>query len=68
MGTSSQSHDDVHLKILPTLLEALLRHLSYCHGKGFHEGYDRKLMSSQILNAITILSLDSTSSEKLLLN
>ena len=49
------------------VLEVFLRHLSYCRVKAFHEGYDRKLMNSQILNAVTILSLNSTSSDILLL-
>ena len=41
MGTSSQSHDGIHLKILPTLLEVFLRHLSYCREKTFNETYDK---------------------------
>ena len=41
MRASSQSHDDTHLQILATLLEVFLRHLFYCHGKTFHEGYDK---------------------------
>ena len=39
--TSSQSHDGIHLKILPTLLKVLVGHLSYCCRKGFYEGYDK---------------------------
>ena len=41
MGNSSQLHDGVHLKILPTLLELFPRHFSYCHRKSFYEGYDK---------------------------
>ena len=41
MGIWSQSHDGIHFKILPTLLEVFLRHLSYCLGKAFNEGYDK---------------------------
>ena len=41
MRTSSQSYDATHLKILPTLLEAFLRHLSYCRKKALYEGYDK---------------------------
>ena len=42
MRTLSQSHDGVHLKILVTLLEVLLRHLYYCCRKAFHEdAYDK---------------------------
>ena len=40
MGPASQSHDGIHLKILPSLLEMFLRHLSYCLLKGFYEDYD----------------------------
>ena len=42
MGASFQSHDGIHLKILPTLLEVFPRHLVYCHREVFHEdGYDK---------------------------
>ena len=41
MGTSSQSHDCIHLKILPTLLEVFLGHLFYCRRKAFNEAYDK---------------------------
>ena len=41
IGPSYQSHDGVHLKILPRLLEMFLRHLSYYHMKAFYEGYDK---------------------------
>ena len=43
MGTSSQSHDSIHLKILPKFLEVFLRHLSfsYCRRKTFNEAYDK---------------------------
>ena len=42
MRASSQFHDGVQLKILPTLLEVFLRHLSYCRRKAFHDdGYDK---------------------------
>ena len=40
MGTSSQSHDGIHLKILPTLLEMFPRYLSYCRRKAFNEADD----------------------------
>ena len=40
MGISSQSYDDIHLKILSTFLEVFLRHLSYCRKKAFNEAYD----------------------------
>ena len=39
---SSQFHDGVGLKTLPTLLEVFLRHLSYCRRKAFHDdGYEK---------------------------
>ena len=41
MGTSSQSHDGIHLKFRPTLWEVFLRQLSYCRRKAFYEGYDK---------------------------
>ena len=41
MGTSSQSYDAAHLKILHTQLEVFLRHLSYFCRKGFYGGYDK---------------------------
>ena len=42
MGVSSQFHDEVELKIPPTLLEVFLRHLSYCCRKVFHDdGFDK---------------------------
>ena len=41
METLSQFHDVIHLKILPTLLEVFLRHLSYCLRKIFYQGYDK---------------------------
>ena len=41
MGTSPKSHDGIHLKILPTLLEVFLRHLSYCRRKAFNDTYDK---------------------------
>ena len=41
MRTSSQLHADIHLKILPTLLELFLRHISYCFRKAFYKAYDK---------------------------
>ena len=42
MGTTSHSHVDVKLEILPTLIEVFLRHLSFCQGKAFHkDGYNK---------------------------
>ena len=42
MGMSSQTHDNVKLEILPTLIEVYLRHLSFCRRKAFHrDGYDK---------------------------
>ena len=43
MQSSSQSHDSIHLKILPKFLEVFLRHLyfSYCRRKAFNEAYDK---------------------------
>ena len=41
MGISSQSHDGIHLKTLPTLLEVFLRHLSYWRRKTFNKAYDK---------------------------
>ena len=41
METSSQLHDEIHLKILPTLLELFLRYFSYCRRKAFNEAYDK---------------------------
>ena len=41
MRILSQLHDGIHLKILPTLLEVFLRHLTYCRGKAFNEAYDK---------------------------
>ena len=58
MGISSQSHNGIHLKILPTLLEGFLRHLSYCCRKAFNKAY----------NKINKFSLNSTSSKILLIN
>ena len=40
-GTSSKSHDGIHLKILPTLLEVFLRRFSYCCRKAFNDPYDK---------------------------
>ena len=65
MGTSSQSHDDVHLKILPTLLEVCIRQFPIAVEKSYMKVMII-LMNSQILNAL--LSINSTSSEILLLN
>ena len=41
MGVSSQSHDGIHLKILPSLLDLFLRHLSYYRRKAFNEACDK---------------------------
>ena len=41
MGISFQLHNGIHLKILPTILEGFLRHLSYCYRKAFNEAYDK---------------------------
>ena len=41
MDTSSQSQDGIHVKILPTVLEVFLKHLSYCRRKVFYEDYDK---------------------------
>ena len=41
METSSQLHDEIHLKILPTLLQLFLRYFSYCRRKAFNEAYDK---------------------------
>ena len=41
MEISSQWHDVIHLKTLPTLLEVFLRHLYHCRRKAFNEAYDR---------------------------
>ena len=42
MGASSQFNDGVQLKILPTLSEVFLRHLSYCRRQAFQDdGYDK---------------------------
>ena len=41
MRNSSQSHDGIHLKIIPTLLEMFLRHLSYFCRKAFYEDCDK---------------------------
>ena len=41
METSSQLHDEIHLKTLPTLLELFLRYFSYCRRKAFNEAYDK---------------------------
>ena len=41
MGTSSQSHDAIHLNILPILLQVFLMHLFCCRRKAFNEGYDK---------------------------
>ena len=42
MGASSQFYAGIELKILPTLLEVFLRHLSYCGRQAFHDdGYDK---------------------------
>ena len=40
MGTSSQSHDGIHLKSLPKLLKVFLRYLSHCRRKNVNEAYD----------------------------
>ena len=62
MWAPSQFHDGVQLKIFPTLLEVLLRYLSYCCRKGFHDdGYDK-------INELVILSFTSKISEILLQN
>ena len=39
--TSSQWHDDIHLNIIPTLLEVFLRHLSYSRMEAFNKVYDK---------------------------
>lgn len=60
MGASSQSHDGIHLKVLPRLSGVLFRHLSYCHRKVFHkDGYD-EINELSNYNSV-ILSLVSTS-------
>ena len=42
MGASSQSHDDIHLKVLSTLSEVFLKDLSQFNRKVFHEdGYGK---------------------------
>ena len=41
MGTSSKSQDEINLKILPTLSEVFLRHLSYCRRKAFNDAHDK---------------------------
>ena len=41
IGTSSKSHDRIHLKKLPTLLQEFLKHLSYCRRKAFNDGYNK---------------------------
>ena len=42
MGASSQFHDGVQLKILPSIIGVFLRHLSYCSMKAFYDdGYDK---------------------------
>ena len=41
MGILSQPHDGIHLKILHTLLEVFLRHLSYCRRKALNEAHDK---------------------------
>ena len=42
MGTSSHSHDDVKLEILPTLIEVFLTHLSFCQRNAIYEdGYNK---------------------------
>ena len=56
MGISCQSHDSIHLKILPTSLEVFSRDLFYFIRKAFNKAFD-KLTNLQILN--TILTLDS---------
>ena len=64
MGASSQFNDGVQLKILPTLSEVFLRHLSYCRRQAFQDdGYDK----INVKTLSVILSLASTSSEILLL-
>ena len=41
LGTSSQQHDGIHLKILPSVLKLFFRHLSCCCRKAFNEGFDK---------------------------
>ena len=41
MRNSSKSYDEIHLKILPTLSEVLLRYLSYCPMKVFNDAHDK---------------------------
>ena len=41
IGTSSQLHDDVHLKFSTRTFKVFLRHFSRCHRKAFYEGYDK---------------------------
>ena len=42
IGDSSQFHDGIQLKILPTLIEVVLRDLSYCCKKAFYDDrYDK---------------------------
>ena len=41
MGILTKSHDGIHLKIVPKIWEAFLRHHSYCHEKAFNEAYDK---------------------------
>ena len=38
---SPRSHDGIHSKIVPTLLEVFLRHLFHCRTKAFNETYDK---------------------------
>ena len=55
MGMPCHTHDGVKLEILPTLIEAFPRHLSFCRRKAFYEdGYNKtKELSNYKRNLIS---------------
>ena len=50
MGILSQSHDGIHLRILPTLLQVFLKYLLYCRRKAFNEDDFDKIKELSNLN------------------
>ena len=57
MGMPCHTHDGVKLEILPTLIEAFPRHLSFCRRKAFYEDGYNKTKELPITKEILFLDL-----------
>ena len=57
VGLSCNTHQDVKLEILPTLIEVFLRHLSICRRKVFYEDGYNKINELSSYKGISFLDL-----------